>query len=268
MLLKGKKGVILGIANQKSIAWGIAQTFQENSAELVLTYMDERNKSMIESAFKKEGLQIPPLYYCNALEEQSIIDCFEAIKKDIGQLDFLVHSLAFANKDELEGSFIKTSREGYKLACEVSAYSLIPIAREVVKLFPQEGGSIVALTYLGSEKIVTNYNVMGVAKAALESTIRYLANDLGHLGIRVNGISAGPINTLSARGISNFTNFLKIHRQVAPLRRNTTTKEVGDTATFLCSSMGQGITAEVIYVDGGFSKVGVGPIDSYKLNTE
>ena len=266
MLMKGKKGIILGVANQRSIAWGIAQSLFEQGAEIAFTYIDDRNKQVLEKLLSSIGKEAP-LYLCNVLEDETISNSFGQLGKDFGEIDFVIHSLAFANKDELDGEFIETSAEGYKLACEVSAYSLVPIAREARKILNKEAGSIVALTYLGSEKIVTNYNVMGVAKAALESTVRYLANDLGPEGIRVNAISAGPVNTLAARGISNFTNFLKIHRQIAPLRSNTTIKQVGDTATFLCSDMGSGITAEVIYVDGGFRHIGVGPVNSYKLDS-
>ena len=266
MIVKEKKGIILGVANQRSIAWGIALSLIKNGAKLAFSYLDDRNKTTIEKLLEKENIQAP-LYPCNVANEKEIKSLFDSLEEDFGSIDFVIHSLAFAKKEELEGDFLKTSRDGFKLACEISAYSLIPIAEHASRILNEEG-SIVALTYLGSEQIVTNYNVMGVAKAALEASIRYLANDLGPKGIRVNGISAGPVNTLAARGISNFTNFLKIHRQIAPLRKNTTIEEVGDTATFLCSSMSKGITAQVIYVDGGFNKVGVGPTDSYQLKQD
>ena len=188
--------------------------------------------------------------------KDTIDNTVEGLKNDFGSIDFVIHSIAFANKDELKGAYHQTSREGFNLACDISAYSLVSLTHALLPIM-NEGSSVVALTYLGAEKIVPNYNVMGVAKAALEASVRYLANDLGPQSIRVNAISAGPIKTLAAMGISGFGKFLKHHEQVAPLRRTTTIDEVGDTAMFLCSHLSRGITSEIIYVDGGFSNVGV-----------
>ena len=262
MLMKGKKGVVLGVANQRSIAWGITQSLLNQGAEVALTCLNEKNKQTVE----KLVADYPnvPIFECDVTKPETIESTFAGLKETYGEIDFLVHCLAFADKSDLDGGFINTTLEGFNLANDISAYSLVSLAKAAKPLMTN-GGSIVALTYLGSERIVTNYNVMGVAKAALECNVRYLANDLGQDGIRVNAISAGPIKTLAARGISNFSRMLKIQEKIAPLRRANTIEEVGDVAMFLCSDLSRGISAEIMYVDGGFNAVGLGPIEAYNL---
>ena len=263
MLMKGKKGIIFGVANQRSIAWAIAQSMISQGAEVAFAYLNERLRPTVEKLTK----DIPnvKLYECDVTKPETITSTFEGLKNDFGSIDFLVHSIAFADKEDLGGSFRETSREGFSMACDISAYSLISLANAAEPIM-NDGGSILALTYLGSVKACYNYNVMGVAKAALEANVRYLAVDLGERGIRVNALSAGPIKTLAARGIPGFSNFLKIHEKTAPLKRCTTVEEVGDVGLFLCSDLSRGMTAEVLYVDGGFSQVGVGPLESYNLD--
>lgn len=263
MLMKGKKGVVLGVANQRSIAWGITQSLLKQGADVALTCLNDRNRRSVEKLL----VDYPevPVYECDVTKPETIEATFASLKEKYGEIDFMVHCLAFADKADLDGGFINTSLDGFNLANDISAYSLVSLTKAAQPLMTN-GGSIVALTYLGAEKIVTNYNVMGVAKAALECSVRYLANDIGEQGIRVNAISAGPIKTLAAKGISNFGRMLKIHEKVAPLRRITTQEEVGDVAMFLCSELSRGITAEIMYVDGGFNSVGLGPINAYNLD--
>lgn len=253
MLLEGKKGLIAGVANKHSIAWAIAQSAAKQGAQLAFNYQNERLKENVESlANTIEGAKCFP---CDVTEDEQIDALMKNIESDMGQLDFLVHSLAFAPREDLEGDFINTSRKGFAMALDISAYSLIALSRAVLPLM-REGGSIITLTYLGSERVVPHYNVMGVAKAALESSMRYLASELGPRGIRVNAISAGPIRTLAARGVSGITKMVEHHREIAPLRHATEQGEVGDTALFLLSSLSRGITGEVIYVDGGYNILG------------
>lgn len=256
MLLEGKKVVIMGIRNKWSIAWGAAQSAYENGAEVIFTYGSMENKEKIEQLIS----EIPgaKAYDCDASSDESMQKCFEQIKKNHGKVDGILHSIAHANTEDLRNDFIKTSREGFNHAGDVSAYSIVAISRIAKELdLLADGASIVALTYWGSEKSVEGYNVMGVAKAALEASIRYLARDLGKNKMRINAISAGPIKTLSAKGIKDFGNILDIVEQRAPLHQNVTTRQVGDTATFLFSNMSSAITGEVIHVDNGFSTVGV-----------
>ncbi len=258
MLLEGKKGLIVGVANKHSIAWAIAQSVVREGAQLVFNYQNDRLKENVEELAQTiEGAKIFP---CDVSNDDEIAMLMKNVEAGMGRLDFLVHSVAFAPREELSGEFIDTSRQGFATALEVSAYSLVAVARAALPLMT-EGGSIVTLTYLGSERVVPRYNVMGVAKAALESSVRYLANDLGPRGIRVNAISAGPIKTLAARGVSGISKMVEHHREIAPLRHATEQAEVGDTALFLLSSLGRGITGEVIYVDGGYHILGtIAPI--------
>ena len=256
MILKGKKILIMGIRNKWSIAWGAALAAYENGAEVIFTH------SSFEASEKVEKLitEIPGAksYPCDASSDESIKECFETIVKEHGKVDGILHAIAHANTEDLRNDFIKTSRDGFAHAGDVSAYSLVAVARIAKDLeMLNENASIVALTYYGSEKSIEGYNVMGVAKAALEASIRYLARDLGKDGIRVNAISAGPIKTLSAKGIKDFGTILDIVEEKAPLHRNVTTKEVGDCSAFLFSDMSSAITGEVIHVDNGFSTVGV-----------
>lgn len=254
-MLSGKTGVVFGVANKRSIAWGIAQALAGAGARLALTYQGERLEENVRELAQTlpDSLGLP----CDVSNDAEVEAVFETLGRQFGRLDFLIHSVAFAPKEELEGEFVNTSREGFRIALDVSAYSLVALAKAARPLLAKEGGSIVTMTYYGAEKVVQNYNVMGVAKAALEASVRYLAADLGPQGIRVNAISAGPLNTLAARGISGFTDMLKIHAGKAPLRRNVEVKEVADTALFLCSPMGSGITGEVIYVDAGYNIMGM-----------
>jgi enoyl-[acyl-carrier protein] reductase I len=254
MLLSGKKGLIIGVANKHSIAWAIAQSVAGQGAQLLFNYQNERLRQNVEElAATVPGARA---YACDVGNDGEIASLLKQVENEFGRLDFLVHSLAFAPREELTGQFVNTTRQGFATALDVSAYSLVAVARAAMPLMT-EGGSIVTLSYLGAERVVPHYNVMGVAKAALECTVRYLAYDLGPKNIRVNAISAGPIKTLAARGVSGITKMVDLHKEFAPLRRATEQGEVGDTALFLVSSLGRGITGEVIYVDGGFNILGM-----------
>ena len=256
MILEGKKVVIMGVRNKWSIAWGATQSAYEQGAEVICTCSEdsvEKVKDLIKDMPKAS------VYVCNDVSKDEDIDkCLEEIKKDHGKIDGLLHAIAHANTEDLRNDFILTSRDGYAHAQDVSAYSLVAIVRMArEKEMLNEGASIVAYTYYGSEKAIEGYNVMGVAKAALEASIRYLARDLGKDGYRINAISAGPIKTLSAKGIKDFNSILDVVEERAPLHRNVTIKEVGDSTAFLFSNLSSAITGEVIHVDSGFSTVGV-----------
>ena len=253
MLLEGKKGLIIGVANKHSIAWAIAQAAAREGAELMFNYQNERLRENVEELV--QTLPGASASACDVGDDVQIEALMKAAGQKLGRLDFLVHSVAFAPREELTGEFLNTTRQGFATALDVSAYSLVAVTRAAVPLMT-EGGSVVTLTYLGSERVVPHYNVMGVAKAALEATVRYLANDLGPKNIRVNAVSAGPIKTLAARGVSGISKMVDHHRAFAPLRRATEQGEVGDTALFLVSPLGRGITGEVIYVDGGYHILG------------
>ncbi len=253
-MLEGKTGLIMGVANKRSIAWGVAQAAEQAGARLVLTYQNERLGENVRKLAPE--LNDPLLLPCDVGIDDEIDRLMESIQKDVGGLDFLVHALAFAPREALTGSFLNTSREAFGIALDVSAYSLVALARRAALLMKDRSGSIMTITYLGSERVVPGYNVMGVAKAALEASVRYLANDLGPEGIRVNAISAGPIRTLASSAVSGISGMVKMHTEKAPLRRPTETSEVGDTAVFLASSMSRGTTGEVIYVDGGYNVLG------------
>ena len=256
MLLDGKVGVVLGVANKRSIAWGIAQAASREGARLALTYQGERLEENVCEL--SEGLREPLVLPCDVTRDEDLDRLAEDLRRAFGGLDFIVHSVAFALRDELDGEFLNTSREGYRIAQDISSYSLTATARRLTPLMEgRGGGSIVTLTYLGGERVVPHYNVMGVAKAALEMSVRYLAADLGPKAIRVNAISAGPIKTLAASGVHGLSKMLEYHRTHAPLRRNTDQDEVGDAALFLLSPLGRGVTGEVIHVDGGFHVIGM-----------
>ncbi len=255
MLLEGRHGLILGIANKRSIAWGIAQSVAREGARLAVTYQGERLEENVREL--AGGLKDPLILPCDVSRDADLQSLAEAVKKDFGSLDFVVHGVAFALREELDGEFLNTSREGYRVAQEISSYSLTALARAVTPLMEGRAGSIVTLTYLGGERVVPHYNVMGVAKAALDMSVRYLAADLGPKGIRVNAISAGPIKTLAASGVHGISKMLEYHRTHAPLRKNTEQEEVGDAALFLVSSLSRGITGEVLHVDGGFHVMGM-----------
>jgi enoyl-[acyl-carrier protein] reductase I len=254
--LTGKTGLIVGIANKRSIAWAIAQAASAAGARLAVTYQGERLEENVREL--AAALNYPLILPCDVTSDAQIDDVFSAIDKEFGGLDFVVHGAAFAPREELMAPFVQTSRDGFRLSMEVSAYSLIALSRGALPLMERRGGgSILTLTYLGSERVFQNYNVMGVAKAALESTVRYLAADLGPKSIRVNAISAGPIKTLAAAGIAGFSSILQIYRDRAPLRRTVETAEVADAAMFLLSSAGRAVTAEILMVDGGYHATGM-----------
>ncbi len=253
-LLQGKRGLIVGVANERSIAWGIAQALHREGAELAFTYAGEALEGRVRPL--AEGIGSKVVLPCDVTVDEEVEGVFKALEGEWGGLDILVHSVAFAKKEELKGSYLETSRDGFRIAMDVSVYSLVALAREASKLM-DHGGTILTMTYYGSEKVVPNYNVMGVAKAALEASVRYLASDLGPKGIRVNAISAGPIRTLAAMGISGFKEMLRRVEERAPLRRNVTQEDVARTALYLCSDLSSGVTGEVIYVDNGYHIVGM-----------
>jgi enoyl-[acyl-carrier protein] reductase I len=255
-LLDGKHGVVFGVANKRSIAWAIAQALGGAGMRLAFTYQGERLKENVEEL--AATLPGSVLYPCDVGADADITAVFEGIARDFGALDTLVHSVAYASPDDLNGEFVNTSRDGFRLAHDVSAFSLVAVTRAAMPLLEKSGqGSVIAMTYYGAEKVALGYNVMGVAKASLEATVRYLAANLGPRGIRVNAISAGPVNTLAARGVKGFSTMLKHHAEVAPLRRNVELREVGDTALFLASPMSSGITGEVMFVDCGYNIMAV-----------
>jgi enoyl-[acyl-carrier protein] reductase I len=251
-LLEGKTALIMGIANRWSLAYAIAQAFSREGASLVLTYLDEHQKSAIETLGKE--LNVVKLLPCDVTKEDQLAALTESLTGT--QLDAVVHSLAFANREDLGKPFVETGKAGFLLAQEVSAYSLVAVARATAPLMAN-GGSLMALTYLGSQRVVTNYNVMGVAKASLEAAMRYLAADLGPANIRVNCISAGPVKTASARAVKGLMGVLESVAEKSPLRHNTEPAEVGDTAVFLASDLSRGVTGNVIYVDSGFQIMGL-----------
>ena len=251
--LKGRTAIVFGVANKRSIAWAIAQKLQQAGAQLLITYQNERRRQEAESMIAE--LPGAEAYQCDVSQDAEIDALFSRIKGAHGKLDILVHSVAFAPAEELKGDFLDTTREGFRISHDISVYSLIAVSRAAAPLMT-EGGSIITLTYLGSTKVIPNYNVMGVAKAALEATVRYLAASLGRRNIRVNAISAGPIKTLAARGIGGLGEMLKSHEERAPLGRNIQQAEVGSVAVFLASDLASGITGEVTYVDCGYSIMG------------
>ena len=256
MILQGKTILIMGIRNKWSIAWGAAMSAYENGAKVIFTHHpSEKEKKIQELVAEIPGAKS---YDCDVASDEDIKNCLKAIQKEQGKIDGILHSIAHANTEDLRNDFIFTSREGFSHANDVSAYSLVAITRIAKEIeILNEGASIVALTYFGSEKVVEGYNLMGVAKAALETSIKYLAKDIGKDQMRINAISAGPIKTLSAKGIKDFGTILDIVEQKAPLHQNVTTKQVGDVASFLFSNLSSAVTGEVIHVDNGFSIVGV-----------
>jgi enoyl-[acyl-carrier protein] reductase I len=251
--LKGKKAVVFGVANDASIAWHIAKALNDNGVRIALAYQ-ERAEQLVKPLLKM--LDNPLAEKCDVVDDVLLTEFFNKVENEFGKVDFLVHSIAFAKKDHLQGNFYDVDRRGYQVAQEVSSYSLAELTRRTAPLM-NEGGSIVAMSFDGSLKVYPNYNVMGVAKAALESSVRYIANDVGENGVRVNAISAGPIKTLAASGISDFDTMLKHAQEKAPLKRNIDADDVADLALFLCSDMSKNITGQVIYVDAGYSIMGI-----------
>ncbi len=256
LLLEGKTGVIFGVANKRSIAWAIAQSLANEGMRLAFTYQGDRLKESVEAL--AGGLKGSLILPCDVTSDEEINAVFAAVDKEFGKLEAVVHSVAFAPREDLETDFINTSRAGFKTAHDISAYSLVAISKAALPLMEKAGGgSILALTYLGASRAVEGYNVMGVAKASLEASVRYLAANLGPKNVRVNAISAGPVNTLAARGIKGFTGMLHHHAEKAPMRRNVELEEIANAGLFLVSPMGSGITGEVMFVDCGYNIVGL-----------
>ena len=258
-LMQGKRGLIMGLANDKSIAWGIAQAVAGQGAELAFSYQGEALKKRVEPL--AESLGQPHLYECDVASDESIDALFTALKAEWGQLDFLVHAIGFADKNELRGRYVDTSRAGFALAMDISVYSFTAVSQRAAAMMGP-GGSLLTLTYFGAERVMPHYNVMGVAKAGLEASVKYLAEDLGKDGIRVNAISAGPIKTLAASGIGDFRYIMRWNELNSPLRRNVTQEEVGKAALYLLSDLGSGTTGENLHVDAGYHVVGMKAIDA------
>lgn len=253
--LEGRTYVVMGVANKRSIAWGIARSLSNAGARLIFTYAGERLeknvRDLAETLERNDSVILP----CDITNDQEIKETFAQIKEEVGVIHGLAHCIAFANTDELKGEYLNTTRDGFLLAHNISSYSLTAVSKEARALMT-EGGSIITMTYLGGERVLPNYNIMGVAKASLDASVKYLANDLGKDNIRVNAISAGPIRTLAAKGVSDFNSILKQIEENAPLRRTTTPEEVGDTALFLMSDLSRGITGEILHVDSGYHIIG------------
>ncbi|MAA97943.1 MAG: enoyl-[acyl-carrier-protein] reductase FabI [Stappia sp.] len=258
-LMAGKRGLIMGVANNRSIAWGIARALADQGAEIALTYQGDALRKRVEPLAKDLGAIVAG--HCDVTDEASIDEVFAHLEKTWGKIDFLVHAVAFSDKDELTGRYVDTSADNFAKTMQISCYSLTAVAQRAEKLM-SEGGSILTLTYYGAEKVMPHYNVMGVAKAALEASVRYLAADLGKDAIRVNAISAGPIKTLAASGIGDFRYILKWNEYNTPLRRTVTIEEVGDAALFLLSDLGRGVTGEIQHVDCGYHVVGMKAVDA------
>lgn len=257
-LLEGRRGLIMGVANERSIAWGIAQAAKREGAELAFTFAGEILEKRVRPLAAQLGSDF--VVPCDVQVDQDIESVFEAIGTRWGSLDFFVHSVAFANREDLKGEFLDTPRDGFRLALDVSVYSLVASVRAALP-YMKPGGSILTMTYLGGERTIPHYNVMGVAKAALEASVRYLAADLGPEGVRVNAISAGPIRTLSAGGIAGFRKLYGPFDEIAPLRSHITIEDVGKTAVYLASDLSSAVTGEIVYVDGGFNILGVPSIE-------
>jgi enoyl-[acyl-carrier protein] reductase I len=258
-LMEGKRGLILGVANNRSIAWGIAKACAAQGAELALTYQGDALKKRVEPLAQELGADVAG--HCDVTDPASLDAVFDSVRKKWGGLDFLVHAIAFSDKDELTGRYVETSRENFQRTMDISVYSFTTIAKHAEPLM-EKGGSLLTLTYYGAEKVMPHYNVMGVAKAALEASVRYLAVDLGGKGIRVNAISAGPIKTLAASGIGDFRYILRWNEYNAPLKRSVTIEEVGDAGLYFLSDLSRGVTGEVHHVDSGYHVVGMKAVDA------
>ena len=259
MIMKGKKGVVLGIANKKSIAYGIAKACQEQGAEMAITFLNERFEKKLAPVAEELGCE-GRFYPCDVSKPEEIKALRESLEKDFGQIDFIVHSIAFAPKEGLSGRFMDISKEAFDVAMDISVYSLIEITRELKPIL-SDNASVLTLSYYGGVKYIPNYNLMGVAKAALEMTVKYLAEDLGRDGVRVNAISAGPIKTLAAAGIGDFSFMLKWNAAHAPLKKNVTIEEVGNSGMYLLSDLSSAVTGEIHYVDGGFNIMGMPAVE-------
>ena len=258
MLLQGKKAVIFGLANNRSIAYGIARAFRDNGAQIALSWVGEALKKRVEPIAEELGADFS--FPCDAAQDGDIAAAAQTVREKWGTADILIHAVAFANRDDLQGRYIDTSREGFALALDISAYSLVAMCKHFEPVI-SDGGSVLTLSYYGAQKHITNYNVMGIAKAALEASVRYLAYDLGQKGIRINAISAGPLKTLAASGISGFNKILHHIETFTPLQKNITTEDVGNTALFLASPLASGITGDIIFVDAGYHTSGIQILD-------
>ncbi|MEP5937615.1 MAG: enoyl-ACP reductase FabI [Erythrobacter sp.] len=254
-LMQGKRGLIMGLANEKSLAWGIAQKLAEQGAELAFSYQGEALAKRVKPLAEKLGSDFT--FECDVSDMGSLDAAFDALKERWDSLDFVVHAIGFSDKSELRGKYVNTSLDNFLMTMNISAYSLVAVAKRAAEMMPESGGSIVTLTYYGAEKVIPHYNVMGVAKAALETSVKYLANDLGPRNIRVNAISAGPVKTLAASGIGDFRYILKWNELNSPLRRNITIDDVGGSGLYFCSDLSSGVTGETHHVDGGYHVVGM-----------
>jgi len=254
MIMEGKKGLIIGIANNKSIAYGIAKACANQGAELILTYQNEKLQSRVQKV--ADELNVKNIYPLDVSKEEEILSLRDSIEKDYGKIDFIVHAVAFAPKEALTGKFVNVTKDGFTIAMQISVYSFIEVAQKFSSIL-NNGASLLTLSYLGSERYIPHYNVMGVAKAALESSVRYMAVDFGDRGIRVNAISAGPIKTLAASGIGDFRKILNYNEANSPLRRNITIEQVGNSAIYLLSDLSSGVTGEIHYVDSGYNVTGM-----------
>jgi len=258
-IMKGKRGLVMGVANDRSIAWGISKALADSGAELAFTYQGESLEKRVRPLAESVGSKI--VLPCDVTDEASMDKVFETLAEQWGSLDFVVHAIAFSDKSELDGMYLDTSRANFQRTMDISVYSFTAVAQRAAPLM-NEGGSLLTLTYYGAERVMPHYNVMGVAKAALEASVRYLANDLGPKNIRVNAVSAGPIKTLAASGIGDFRYILKWNELNSPLRRNVTIEEVGNSGLFLLSDLGKGVTGEVMHVDSGYHTVGMCSVDA------
>jgi len=263
-LMAGKKGIVMGVANNRSIAWGIVQHLFAQGAEIAFTYQGEALKKRVEPLAGEVGSDF--LIECDVTDMSSIDQVFEAVKDRWGKIDFVVHAIAYSDKEELKGRYIDTSRENFQRTMDISVYSFTAVCQRAAPLM-NKGGSVLTLTYYGAEKVIPHYNVMGVAKAALEASMRYLAEDLGKEGVRVNAMSAGPMKTLAASGIGDFRYILKWNELNSPLRRNTTLEDVGGAGLYLLSPLSSGVTGEVHYVDSGYNSVGMKAVDAPDIST-
>lgn len=264
-IMAGKRGIIFGLANKRSIAWGIAKSCADAGAEIALTYQGEALQKRVEPLAKELGAFVAG--HCDVTDTASMDAVFETLEKKWGKLDFVVHAIGFSDKDELTGRYVDTSPENFKMTMDISVYSLTAITQRAEKMM-SDGGSILTLTYYGAEKVMPHYNVMGVAKAALEASVKYLAVDLGKQNIRVNAISAGPIKTLAASGIGDFRYILKWNEYNSPLRRTVTIEEVGDSAVYFLSDMSRGVTGETHHVDSGYHNVGMKAVDAPDISVD
>ena len=264
-IMKNKIGIVMGVANERSLAWGVTKTLSDNGADIILTYQGEAlKKRIVPLADKAKAKEV---FECDVSEEESIKNTFDKIHKKYGKIDFIVHAIAYSDKEELKGKYIETSRNNFLQSMDISCYSFTSIANYASKIM-NDGGSMLTLSYYGAEKVIPHYNVMGIAKAALEASVMYLAADLGSRAIRVNGISAGPVKTLAASGIGDFRYILKWNEYNAPLKRNTNLDDVGGAALFLLSNLSSGTTGEILHVDSGYHVVGMKAIDAPDMSPE